>query len=172
MLRLKIMAAAGALAAALAMAGAAQAQIAPGSRAPLDIAADETEAFTKECRNVWKGEVEALQARTRLRASTLTAYSATKGDGCGEIQKLVAEGPVFYVTAERTVRASNAVYLATADTITLTGDVVVIQGRNVARAERVIIDMKTGESRMFAGTKGRGSANRVRGVFYPSGQPN
>jgi lipopolysaccharide export system protein LptA len=163
-----------AMAAAAAMTGAgmAQAQIAPRSNAPIDIAADQSEAFTQECRVVWSGDVEALQARTRLRATTLSVYSAKRGDECGETQRLVADGQVYYVTAERTVRADNAIYLATGETITLTGNVVVVQGKNVARADRVVIDLNTGQSQMFSNTKGRGSGKRVRGVFYPSGQPN
>ncbi|NBU28249.1 MAG: hypothetical protein EBS42_08575 [Caulobacteraceae bacterium] len=153
--------------AAMLLAGAAQAQIAPKSNAPIDIAADQSEAFTNECRVVWSGDVEALQARTRLRASRLTVFSARKGDGCGATQKLVADGE-----AERIVRADSAVYLSTGENITLTGNVVVVQGRNVARADRVVIDLATGQSQMISTQKGRASPRRVRGVFYPGAQAN
>jgi lipopolysaccharide export system protein LptA len=158
--------------AATMLAGAAQAQIAPKSNAPIDIAADQSEAFTSECRVVWSGDVEALQAKTRLRASRLSVFSVRKGDGCGATQKLVADGEVFYVTAERIVRADNAVYLATGETITLTGNVVVVQGRNVARADRVVIDLQAGQSQMISNQKGRANPRRVRGVFYPGAQAN
>ncbi|RYF93976.1 MAG: hypothetical protein EON95_06990 [Caulobacteraceae bacterium] len=152
-------------------AGAAQAQIAPRSNAPVDIAADQSDFLTQECRSIWKGDVEALQARTRLRAQTLNVYAVKKGDECGETDRLVAEGNVYYVEADRTVRADTAVYTARAETITLTGNVVVVQGKSVARAERVVINLQTGQSQMFAGSKGRGSKNRVRGIFYPAGNP-
>lgn len=152
------------------IAGAAQAQIAPRSNAPIDIAADQSEAFTQECKVVWKGDVEALQARTRLRAQTLSVFSARAGNECGETQRMVAEGGVNYVTAERSMRANTAVYEARSETITLTGDVVVVQGKNVARADKVIINLQTGQSQMISGSKGRGSKNRVRAVLYPATQ--
>ncbi|MBI1404643.1 MAG: hypothetical protein GC145_00785 [Caulobacter sp.] len=172
MRKVTMMAALAALTGAMAFAGGAMAQIAPRSNAPIDIAADQSDAFTKECRVVWSGDVEALQARTRLRAQKLSVYSARKGDDCGETERMEAEGQVYYVEADRTVRADSAVYSASSETITLSGGVVVVQGRSVARADRVIIDLKSGQSQMFSATKGRGSAQRVRGIFYPSGQPN
>lgn len=172
MLKLKMITAAAVLAGTLAFAGGAMAQIAPRSNAPLDIAADATEAFTKECRVVWTGDVEALQARTRLRAQTLTIFSAQSGGDCGSMQRLEATGQVYYVEADRTVRADKAVYSASAETITLSGGVIVVQGRSVARAERVVIDLKSGRSQMFSATQGRASSQRVRGIFYPSGQSN
>ena len=93
---------------ALALAGAsfvvgAQAQIAPRSNAPVDIAADQSDFLTQECRSIWKGDVEALQARTRLRAQTLNVYAVKKGDECGETERLVAEGSVYYVEQDRTL---------------------------------------------------------------------
>lgn len=170
MRKVHVMAAAGALTAALAMAGGASAQIAPRSNAPLEIAADQQDILTQECKSIWSGDVEAMQARTRLRTRLLTAYSTKKGDECGETERLVAEGDVFYVEQDRTIRAQQAVYTARGETIVLTGDVIVVQGKSVARAERVTIDLATGRSQMYAGSKGRGSKNRVRGVFYPSGK--
>lgn len=170
MRKIPVMAAVGAVAATLALAGGASAQIAPRSNAPLDIAADATETYTQECRQVWKGDVEAMQAKTRLRAQLVNVYQTRLRDGCGDTERLVAEGEVLYVQPDRRMRAANAVYTMRDDTIVLTGDVVIIQGENVARAERVVINLKTGESQLFAGTKGRGSKNRVRAVLFPAGK--
>lgn len=170
MRKVHVMAAASALAAMLAAAGGASAQIAPRSNAPLDIAADQQEVLTEQCRYIWTGDVEALQAKTRLRAQSVNVYAAKKGDGCGETERLVAEGDVFYVQPDRRIRARHAVYTARDEIIVLTGDVVIVQGDNVARAEKVIINLQTGQSQLFAGTKGRGSKNRVRAVLFPSGK--
>ncbi|MDB5471276.1 MAG: hypothetical protein JWR84_2836 [Caulobacter sp.] len=170
MRKVHVMAAVSALAATLVMAGGAFAQIAPRSNAPLDIAADQQEVLTQECRSIWKGDVEAMQAKTRLRAQTVNVYAAKKGDGCGETERLVAEGDVYYVQPDRRIRAKHAVYTARDEVIVLTGDVVVVQGENVARAERVVINLQTGQSQLFAGTKGRGSKNRVRAVLFPAGK--
>ncbi len=154
------------------VAGSAQAQIAARSNAPMAVSADQSDFLTQECRAIWKGDVEVLQARTRLRAQVLNVYQTKKGDECGETERLVADGKVFYAELDRRIAADHAVYTAGSDTITLTGNVVVVQGQNVARAEKVIINLTTGQSQLFAGTKGRGSKNRVRGLFYPNGKPN
>lgn len=168
MRKVHVMAAASALMATLVLAGGAFAQIAPRSNAPLDIAADQQEVLTQECRSIWTGDVEAMQAKTRLRAQTVNVYASRKGDGCGPTEKLVAEGDVLYVQPDRRISARHAVYTAGNDTIVLTGDVVVIQGENVARAERAVINLTTGQSQLFAGTKGRDSRSRVRAVLFPS----
>ncbi|MFN3858872.1 MAG: LptA/OstA family protein [Caulobacter sp.] len=172
MRKLKFLAASAVLAVAFGAAGAAQAQIAPGSNAPIDIAADESEVFTQECRTIWRGDVEALQARTRLRTRTLNVYYARNGNECGDTERLVAEGEVYYVSEDRRIRANTATYLAKGETITLTGDVVVVQGQNVARADRVVIDLRTGKSQMVAASRGRASKNRVRAVLYPGSSQN
>ena len=57
-----------------------------------------------------------------------------------------------------------------ADTITLTGGVIIVQGKNVARGERLVVNVETGQAEMTSSARGRGNPNRVRGVFYPSGE--
>lgn len=159
-------------AAALLAASGAHAQLARNSSAPIDITADEAEVVNRECLAIWRGGAEALQARTRLRADVIRVYSAKEGEGCGATQALEAEGGVYYVTPERAVRARKASYSAAAETITLTGDVVVVQGKNVARGDRLTVNVETGHAEMSSNAKGRGAEGRVRGVFYPaSGQP-
>ena len=55
-----------------------------------------------------------------------------------------------------------------ADTITIAGNVVVTQGRSVARGDRMTVKVKTGQVNLESSVKGRGKPGRVRGVFYPS----
>ena len=91
-----------------------------------------------------------------------------EGGNCGNVQTVEAKGTVYYVTADQAVRANNAVYAANSDTITLTGDVIIVQGKNVARGERLVVNVDTGQAQMTSSARGRGNPNRVRGVFYPS----
>jgi len=147
-------------------AGPASAQIDP--RAPIDITADSGGVVNSECASTWTGSVEALQGRTRLRASAVDIHSVKKADGCGALERLDARGQVFFVTPERTVRADSAQYQFAGQTITLTGDVVVVQGKNVLRGDRLVINTRTGEARMSSTAQGRDSPGRVRGVFYPN----
>jgi lipopolysaccharide export system protein LptA len=164
---------------ALALNGTAQAQIATNSDAPVDITADELEVVNAQCLAVWRGAAEALQDRSRLRADVLrifnkplagaktTASPVPAGGNCGPLERMEAEGNVFYVTPTQRVRGDNAVYAAAPETITITGDVVATQGKNVLSGERLVIQVKTGEARMETSVKGRNKPGRVRGVFYP-----
>jgi lipopolysaccharide export system protein LptA len=156
-------------AAVLLAAGSAQAQLARNSSAPIDITADEAEVINSQCLAIWRGGAEALQDRTRMRADVIRVHSAKRGDGCGATERLEAEGNVYYVTTDQAVRADNAVYSSGADTIVLTGEVIIVQGKNVARGDRLVVNVATGQAQMSSNARGRGAPNRVRGVFYPSG---
>jgi len=70
------------------------------------------------------------------------------------------------------VKGNNAIYEANNDTITVTGDVVAVQGQNVLRGERMVINTKTGQGQMQGETTGRNKPGRVRGVFYPNQSNN
>ena len=148
------------------MAGGASAQLDP--RAPIDITADSSEVIQSQCLSTWSGAVEALQGRTRLRAETVRMYSVKKGDGCGASDRMEAEGQVYFVTPERTVRADSAVYSFGGESITLTGNVIVVQGKSVVRGDRLTINTRTGQAQMSSNVRGRNKAGRVRGVFYPN----
>jgi lipopolysaccharide export system protein LptA len=167
--------AAAALLALALTAGPAAAQLATGSNAPVDITADEGEVINSQCLSVWRGDAEALQATTRLRAQVIRVFSSPKAGvaansqgRCGATQRLEAEGQVYYVTPSQAVRGDRAVYVAETDTITITGGVVVTQGKSVARGDRMTVKVKTGQVNLESSVKGRGKPGRVRGVFYPS----
>lgn len=153
-------------AAVLFTAGAASAQLDP--RAPIDITADSSEVIQSQCLSTWSGAVEALQGRTRLRADTVRMYSVRKGDGCGASDRMEASGQVYFVTTDRSVRADSAVYSFAGESITLAGNVIVVQGKSVVRGDRLTINTRTGEAQMSSNIKGRNKAGRVRGVFYPN----
>ena len=163
---------------AWALAAPAAAQLARNSDAPVDITADELEVAQNQCTSIWRGNAEAMQADSRLRANVLKATFATKANrpaagagatgACGDLLRMEAEGSVFYVTPQQRVRGDAATYDATSDTIVMTGDVVAVQGQNVLRGTRMVFNLKTGEGKMMGGAGGRNAPNRPRGVFYPS----
>ncbi|WP_334161469.1 LptA/OstA family protein [Phenylobacterium sp.] len=164
-------------AAALALAAVpAVAQLAQDTSAPVDITADELEVINTECVSIWRGSAEALQADARLRANVLTARFQTRGattagaGDCGDLVRMEAQGQVYYATPQQRVRADNAVYEATGETLTMTGDVVAVQGQNVLRGTRMVINTRTGQGTMQGAATGRNQTGRVRGVFYPSQQ--
>lgn len=160
--------------------GAAMAQTAAGgnsSSAPVDISADEQEVINSQCKTIFRGAVEVLQDKARMRANVMTVYNRRKTPGkassgpggnpdCGDVDRVEADGNVFYVTPEQTVRGNHAVYDYGTDTIVVTGDVVAVQGQDVARGDRMTIKTKTNDVKMESNAKGRGKT-RVRAVLYP-----
>jgi lipopolysaccharide export system protein LptA len=156
----------------------AAAQLATNSKAPVDVAADNMETSNAECRFIYRGEAEALQDKARLRADVLrifnkpgakTGKSGGASGGCGELARIEAEGSVYYVTSDgQKIRANKGVYEAGSTTVTMTGDVVAVRGQNVLRGDRMVFNTQTGEGQVEGKSKGRGSKDRPRGVFYPS----
>ena len=162
------------------------AQISPSNNGPIDITADGADFSNQTCVNTWSGAAEALQGDSRLRANVIKAVLKKKPPGakpaapaaagspeaesnCGnETERLEANGDVFYVTPDQMARSDNAVYTADDNMIVMTGNVVVVQGKNVARGDRMTINTQTRLVQLFSDAKGRGTPGRVRAVLFPS----
>jgi lipopolysaccharide export system protein LptA len=113
----------------------------------------------------------AAPAPTPAPAKPAAASAATPADDTvGNIKQMIAEGHAFYVTQNETARGERMVYDAEPDTITLTGGVVVVQGKNVLRGDKMVIDRKSGQTTMVSDATGRNTPGRVRGVFYNDNQ--
>ena len=67
---------------------------------------------------------------------------------------------MFYVTATETARGDRAVYTLPDEVVVLTGSVVLTQGCNVSTGEELVINMRTGISRLTGGN------GRVRSLFF------
>jgi lipopolysaccharide export system protein LptA len=176
--------------------GQAVAQIAPGTgdNGPTAITADKAEQFQDKHMYVWTGAVEVVQNGARLVSDKLTAYTYGPGEGpngqgkppaaaskgsaaagqddlsTGSIKQMIAEGHVFYVTQNENVRGDNGVYDAEPDTITMTGNVIAVQGKNVVRGDKMVMDRKTGKTTVISNATGRSNPNRVRAVIYNDNQ--
>jgi lipopolysaccharide export system protein LptA len=155
---------------------------------PLDVTGDTADKFDDQHMVIYKGNVQAVQNGARLDCDVLHVYfdpvapapgaaakpaggpTAGQDSGFGQIRQAVADGHVFYVTQTQTIRAEHGVYDAAPDTVTMTGDVVVVQGKNVQRGDKMIMDLKTGHTQVFANVTGRNKPGRVRGVFYSENQ--
>jgi lipopolysaccharide export system protein LptA len=153
--------------------GRALAQIDARSKSPIDVTADRSEVFNARCLAILTGDAEAVQDGNRLRADTLTLRSRPKGAGsdgktaCGGVDHIEADGHVYYVTADQNVRGDHAVYDQDKDQIVMTGDVVVVQGQDVARGDTLTIKVSTHQATLESKVTGAGRPGRVRGVFYP-----
>jgi lipopolysaccharide export system protein LptA len=162
-----------ALAATLAMGAApAAAQLSEGG-GPVSYSANNLEYFDAEHRLVLTGDVDLVQGDARLRADRLTLFfsgstsTATDavGLGSGDIQRMVAEGEVFYVRPAQSARGDHAVYETANDSVTFTGNVVVASADNVIRGETLVLHVKARQTVIRPGNGGR-----VRGVVNSAAQ--
>lgn len=141
------------------------------SSAPVDVSADNQESINSKCIIIFTGNVEILQNRSRMRAQKVTIYNAKKptpdnANACGNAERMEAEGGVYLVSDQQQARGENAVYTFSNNIAVITGDVVVVKGKDVARGDRLTINTKTNDAKLESGAKGRTAPRRVRAVFY------
>ena len=165
--------------ASLVLARPAAAQFSAGG-GPIDLTADQLELVDAQHLAVWRGAVEALQKRNRMHADELKIFfdgtsspgketsAAAPGRSWGKVQRVEAEGHVFFVSPTQTARGDHGLYEPKSDTMTITGDVIVAQGQSVVHGDKLIIDTKTNHATMVSSARGRGAPGRVRGIFYPN----
>jgi len=162
-----------ALIAAAAFAAPAHAQLSD-TGGPVSYSADNLEYYDGDKRLVLTGDVDVVQGDARLRANKLTLYFSQapsqqqqqNGFGAGDIQRMVAEGEVYYVRPQQSARGDNADYETSTDSVTFTGNVVVASDANVIRGETLVLQIGTKQTVIRPGT-----GQRVRGVFVPQHHP-
>jgi lipopolysaccharide export system protein LptA len=159
------------LAAGLLFAAAAPAQdlLADNRDLPIEIEADSLEVQQEDQLAIFAGNVEARQGTIRLNADVLRVhyFEANTGAEAQSIQRIEAEGSVFFSTAEQTARGNQGIYDVEFGVITLSGGVILTQGENIIRGQRLVLNLETGESTVDAGEGG----GRVHGLFVPERAP-
>ena len=91
--------------------------------------------------------------------------SATPGPGgSSSIKRLEAKGNVVVTQKDQVVTGETAIFDTKTNLITMLGGIVLTQGKNVLRGDRLLVDMTTGVSRVES------NSGRVQGLFQSSGQ--
>jgi lipopolysaccharide export system protein LptA len=133
---------------------------------PVQIEAATLEVRDKEGRATFTGNVNVVQGDTTMRCKVLVVHydkssspggmkAATPGPrGQQQISRLEAKGDVVVTQQDQTATGDTGLFDVRSNTITLLGNVVVSQGKNVVRGERLVVDMTTGVSKVDAGTGG------------------
>ncbi|MBB3809305.1 LptA/OstA family protein [Pseudochelatococcus contaminans] len=146
---------------------------------PIKIDADRLDVFDSEKRATFTGNVVAVQGETTLRCSALNVFyeqSATGGatgnqpaqtqgaqaDGDNNIRKLDCAGPVTVVSSGQTATGQHAVFDRVANTVTLSGNVLLSQEKNVQQCDRIVYNLANSVANCIAKPGGR-----VQGVFVP-----
>jgi lipopolysaccharide export system protein LptA len=107
----------------------------------------------------------ASGANTKAAAKSAPIPSATPGPGgSSSIRRLEAQGNVVVTQKDQIVTGETAVFDTKTNLVTMLGGVVLTQGKNVLRGDRLMVDMTTGVSRVES------DSGRVQGLFQSSGQ--
>jgi lipopolysaccharide export system protein LptA len=139
---------------------------------PIAIEASSLEVQDRTKVATFRGKVHVKQGDTELRCDTLVVFyedNGTNGAQIGpqvsdtqRIKRLEAKGGVIVTQKDQTATGNTGVFDMRKNTITLHGNVVVSQGRNVLRGDRLVVDMATAVSHMES------DRGRVQGLFQPS----
>jgi lipopolysaccharide export system protein LptA len=152
---------------------------------PVHIEAATLEVRDKDKMATFSGDVRVKQGDTGLRCKSLLVFyeggkdagrngkslqSATPGpSGEQKIKRLEARGSVVVTHKQQTVTGNLGIFDMKSNTVTLIGNVMMTQGKNVLRGDRLVVDLTSGVSRVESGKNGSG---RVQGLFQPgSGTP-
>lgn len=150
---------------------------------PVHIEAATLEVRDKDKVATFSGDVHVTQGDTGLRCKSLVVfYEQDAKDGAAKsntlpaaeagpggqqrIKRLEARGGVVVTQKEQTATGNLGIFDMKTNTVTLTGNVVMTQGKNVLRGDRLVVDLTSGVSRVEAGKSGHG---RVEGLFQPGG---
>ena len=160
---------------------------------PIQIESATLEVRDKSKIATFYGNVQVVQGDTTMKCQTLVVfYGAEDGaaktaaasepaagksqasgqpasvipQGAQDIRRIEARGGVTVVTKDQNASGDLGVYDLKAKTITLTGNVVVTQGKNVLHGDRVVVDTTTGNSRVESNAAT--AQNRVRALILPS----
>ena len=129
---------------------------------PVNIEAATLEVRDKDRMATFSGNVHVVQGDTTMRCKVLVVHydsnqpgamkSTTPGaGGSQQISRLEAKGGVIVTQQDQTATGDTGLFDMKSNTITLLGNVVVSQGGNVVRGERLVVDMTTGVSKVDAG---------------------
>lgn len=149
---------------------------------PVHIEASTLEVRDKDKVATFSGDVKVVQGDTSMKCKTLVVFYDQEGDktakaakpmhvanpgpgGEQKIRRLEARGSVVVTSKEQTATGQLGIFDMPSNTVTLTGDVVMTQGQNVLRGDRLVVNLSSGVSRVESSQGGRG---RVQGLFVPS----
>lgn len=112
---------------------------------------------------------KAAEASKTAEAGAVPA--AVKQEGGTQIVKIEAKGQVVITSEDdQTTTSDWALYDVPTQLVTVGGNVVLMQGQNVLKGDRLVIDLKTGESR-FENTGNTVAGGRIRALFMPKDAP-
>jgi lipopolysaccharide export system protein LptA len=100
--------------------------------------------------STFSGGVTVKRGNTTMKAAQIKLFSKKEAEATDQsgFTRMEATGTVYVNSGKQTVTGSQAIVDNQAQTITLSGNVVLSQGKDVLAADRLVIDMATGRARV------------------------
>jgi lipopolysaccharide export system protein LptA len=156
---------------------------------PVKIESNSLEVRDKSRQATFLGDVKLTQGDTTITCKTLVVFyddtppaaskTAKKGTpvaqkagpapGGQQISRVEAKGDVMVMQKDQTAKGDNATFDVKTNTVRLIGNVVVTQGTNVLRGERMTVNLTTGITMVESSKDNK--TRRVEGMFTPSSPP-
>jgi lipopolysaccharide export system protein LptA len=140
---------------------------------PVKIQAATLEVRDKDKIATFTGDVHVTQGDTQMRSKVMVVFyeeepgkpsmpAAQPGPGGQQqIRRMEAKGGVVVTQKDQTAVGDTAEFEMQSNTVTLIGNVVVTQGQDVVRGQKLVVDLTTGVSKFDGG--------RVDALFNPGG---
>ena len=140
-------------------AAAQQGGIGGEAGAPITLEADRCDLLDQQEETVCEGSVRIAQGSALLTSDKVTLRFF---EGTQDPRYIEGEGRLRYANGADAIGGNRGVFDAATNTVTVTGDVVVVQGEQVLTGERLTYNTLTGALSFSAAEGGR-----VRGLFRP-----
>lgn len=129
------------------------------SNQPIQFESEQLEVHDQDKTAVFTGHVIVRQGETVLKTDRLVVFyegsptgeGTPTGEGAQQVKRLEAEGNVLVTSANQTASGERGTFDTAANTILLTGNVVLTQGDNVIRGPKLLIDVNTSQAKMLGG---------------------
>jgi lipopolysaccharide export system protein LptA len=130
--------------------------------APIDITANDFSADENSKTLVYSGNVIVHQGEVHLRANAMRAHLVDN-----KPDRILAQGDVVIDAPSGVATGENGVYEVNPRVITLTGNVVLTQDKNVMRGQQLVVNLITGQATLVGGD---GKGGRVHALFQPKSE--
>ncbi len=135
---------------------------------PIDIEADNLEVDDAVNTAIFRGNVKVVQGEMTLVTAVLTVtYTEGEDGGNQEISRMEASGSVVVNSAGNSVSGDWASFEMATRIIVFGGDVIVSQGENVLRGDRLLVNLNNNTTYLESFS----TDERVQGSFMPK-QPD
>lgn len=142
---------------------------------PIKIDAASLEVRDKDKVATFSGNVQLVQGDTVLTCKSMAVFyntdakTATSKDGTGQqnIRRIEVNGDVVVTQKDQKATADKGYFDMKANVITLVGNVVISQGQNVVKGDRLSVDLTTSVSRVECE---KSSQCRVQALLQPGGK--